>query len=150
MAETELVAITEVLSAALRGLERAHAGTGLRVVRQVDPTAPEIAADKEQLKSLIETLLAEAAAGTVEGGRIRVCLKHSRGVVMLSIKDQGPGMKAGEFDARVRDPERGPVGGAPLTLGACREIVASLRGNFFANSEPGKGATYYVVLPAPV
>lgn len=150
MAETELVAITEILSAALRALERAHAGTGLRIVRQVDPTAPEIEADKDEIHDLIETLLAEAAAGTVEGGRIRVCLKHSRGTLMLSVKDEGPGLKAGEFDARVKDPDRAPVEGAPLTLGACKEIVDSMRGNFFANTQPGKGATYYVVLPLPV
>ena len=150
MAESVQVAIPEILSAALRALERANAGRRLRVIRQIDPTTPEVAVDPETLRQVVDTLLAEAAAATEEGGRVRVCLKHSRGTVMISVKDQGEGMREGEFEAKLEDPAREAVAGAPLTLAGCRKAVVSMRGNLFANAEPRRGSTYYVVLPVPV
>jgi two-component system sensor histidine kinase VicK len=145
----DALSIPDLLSALLRPYERSLEERGVRIVRQIDPTTPDLDLDPDRVRQVAETLLAEAAAGTVDGGRVRVCLKHSLGTVMISIKDQGAGLAPGEWERRLEDPARGAVPGAPLTLAACRDAVASLDGHLFANSREGKGSTYYVVLPVP-
>jgi two-component system sensor histidine kinase VicK len=142
------LSIPDLLSALLRPYEKSLEGRGVRIVRQIDPTTPALDLDPDRVRQVAETLLAEAAAGTVDGGRVRVCLKHSPDTVMISIKDQGAGLAPGEWERRLEDPARGAVPGAPLSLAACRDAVASLGGNLFANSRKEKGSTYYVVLPA--
>ena len=143
------LSVPDLLSALLRPYEKSLEERGVRIVRQIDPTTPPLHLDPDRVRQVAETLLAEAAAGTVDGGRVRVCLKHSPGTVMISVKDQGAGLAPGEWERRLEDPERGAVPGAPLTLAACRAAVVSLGGNLFANSRQTKGSTYYVVLPAP-
>ncbi len=143
------LSIPDLLSALLRPYEKELEGRNVRIVRQIDPTTPSVDLDPDRVRQVAETLLAEAAAGTVDGGRVRICLKHSPGTVMISIKDQGAGMAPGEWERRLEDPARGAAPGAPLRLGACRDAVLSLGGNLFANSREKKGSTYYVVLPSP-
>jgi len=141
--------IQDVLSASLKSLERSLSGRRIRIIRQVDPTTPALAAEEEPLREALQTLLAEAAAGTDEGGRIRVCLKHSPAAIMVSIKDQGPGLDPDGWERRVANPERDRPPGAALSLAECRQTITSLGGNLFANSRLGKGITYYVTFPAP-
>ncbi len=149
MPDDGTISLQEVLSASLKALERSHAGRKIRIIRQIDPTTPRLKAGERRVKEILGTLLAEAAAGTEEGGRIRVCLKHSAAAVMVSIKDQGAGMEPGEWERRVADPERPRAPGAPLTLEECRKALAAEGGNLFANSRVGKGTTYYLTFPAP-
>jgi signal transduction histidine kinase len=149
MEQAPAISILEVLRSAVRSMERDVADRQISIVRQIDPTAPDMHADESKLRAVVDTLLAEAALGTHDGGRVRICLKHSRGSLMLSIKDQGEGMIEGEWDARLADTSRGPVEGAPLTLIQCKEAVEAMRGNFFANTAATKGSTYYVILPLP-
>lgn len=113
MPDDGTISLQEVLSASLKALERSHAGRKIRIIRQIDPTTPRLKAGERRVKEILGTLLAEAAAGTEEGGRIRVCLKHSAAAVMVSIKDQGAGMEPGEWERRVADPERPRAPGLP-------------------------------------
>jgi signal transduction histidine kinase len=145
----EPVAIQDLLSGSLKVLERSISSRRLRIVRQIDPTTPSVSADQALLRKVLETLLAEAVAGTMEGGRIRICLKHSRAAVMVSIKEQGPGMEPGEWEKRLADARRPAAPGAPWPLTRCREAVSSLGGNLFSNSRLNKGSTYYVTFPSP-
>lgn len=149
MADTEPVSIQDMLSAALKSLEKSGPGRKIRIIRQIDPTAPRLAVDRDLMRKVLDSLLAEAAAGTDKGGRIRVCLKHSPAALMVSIKDQGPGMDPAEWDRRVEDASRPPAPGAPLSLEKCRQAILSLGGNLFANAREGKGITYYVTFPPP-
>jgi len=145
----DLVLLHELLSASLRLLERRIAGRRVRIVTQIDRTTPEVRADRERLREVIDTLLAEAAACTRDGGRVRVCLKHNRAALMISIKDDGAGMSRHEAEALFTDADRAPAPGAPLTLVKCRTAASSLGGNVFANAAPGKGSTFYLTLPPP-
>ncbi len=149
MADEGKTFIQDVLSASLKSLERSLSGRRIRIIRQVDPTTPPLAVEGDSLKEALQSLLAEAVAGTDEGGRIRVCLKHSTAAIMVSIKDEGPGLDPDAWERRIANPERNRPQGAALSLAECRETITSLGGNFFANSRLGKGITYYVTFPAP-
>lgn len=149
MPDSEGVSLQDLLSGSLKSLEKSLAGRRVRIVRQIDPTTPPLAVDQKKLQKVVETLLAEAAAGTDEGGRIRVCLKHNPAAVMVSIKDQGPGMEPGDWDARVTDEGRPAAPGAPWSLARCGRAVEALGGNLFANARAGKGITYYLTFTPP-
>jgi signal transduction histidine kinase len=97
----------------------------------------------------VVSLLAEAAAATVDRGRVRVCLKHNRAAVMLSIKDQGEGLTAEQRGAILGDVSRPACQGAPMTLPECRDAVAGMGGSLFVNSTPGRGTTWYLTIPPP-
>jgi signal transduction histidine kinase len=139
----------DMLSGSLKSLERSVSGRKVRIVRQIDPTTPPITARKGVMKKIIETILHEAAAGTEDGGRIRVCLKHNRAAVMISIKDDGPGMDPEDWIGRLGDASRPAAPGAPMSLAKCGAAVAGVGGNLFANARPGKGITYYLTFPPP-
>jgi signal transduction histidine kinase len=150
VSQPESVLVSDLLSTCLRALERTLSGRSVGIVRQIDRTVPPIVVDREALRRVIDTLLIEAASSTPEGGRIRVCLKHSSAAIMFSVKDGGPGMSEEAREALLADLSRPPREGAALSLAGCRETIASLGGNLFANSLPGKGSTYYVTFPPPL
>ena len=149
MLDSESVSLQDLLSGSLKSLERKISGKRIRIVRQIDPTTPRIQGEQKKLQKVIESILAEAAAGTDEGGRIRVCLKHNRNAVMVSIKDQGTGMESGDWETRLSDESRGAVPGAPWPLARCQETMESHGGKLFANAQAGKGITYYLTFAAP-
>jgi len=144
------ILIHDLLSVCLKHLERRLQGRDVRIVRQIDRTSPGIHGDRERLREVVETILAEAAAATTDGGRIRVCLKHSRAAVMLSVKDQGPGLLPGERDTLLTDASRERCADAPLSLYECLQRIRGMRGTLFVNSTPGKGSTFYATFPPPV
>jgi signal transduction histidine kinase len=149
VSQPESIFVPDLISALLRPLERDLAARSVRIVRQVDRTAPEVVADRASIERMIATLLAEAAASTSDGGRVRVCLKHNRVALMLSVKDQGRGLTPEQRDALFDPAARPRRDGAPLSLAECRDLATSIGGNLFVNSTPGKGSTFYLTLPPP-
>ena len=149
MGALEPILIHDLLSVCLKPIERDLADRKVRIVRQIDRTSPEVCLDREQVRLVVVSLLAEAAAATVDGGRLRVCLKHNRAAVMLSIKDQGEGLTAEQRVAILKDASRPACQGAPLTIPECREAVAGMGGSLFVNSTPGRGTTWYATFPPP-
>jgi signal transduction histidine kinase len=72
----------------------------------------------------------------------------------FSVKDEGLGIPVGEqervFDKFYRlDPDqRRGIGGTGLGLYICRELVRSMHGRIWVESEPDKGTTFTFELPA--
>ena len=72
----------------------------------------------------------------------------------FSVHDRGLGIPIGEqeriFDKFYRlDPDqRRGIGGTGLGLYICRELVRSMHGHIWVESEPGEGTTFAFELPA--
>ncbi len=83
------------------------------------------------------------------GGLVRIRGWRENGSVMLSVKDNGTGIKA-EDQARIFTPfftTKGPGRGMGLGLTIAWRVVQSLGGNLAVNSPPGEGAEFVVRLP---
>ncbi|MEK6744077.1 MAG: ATP-binding protein [Nitrospirota bacterium] len=115
---------------------------------------PKIFADAGSLRQLLMNLLLNAIYFTPEGGSISIttCLDgpEDAGGVRLDVRDTGAGIPA-DLIGKVFDPffTTKPVGeGTGLGLTICHRIVEEHGGTIDVESEPGKGTTFIIKLPA--
>jgi two-component system NtrC family sensor kinase len=115
---------------------------------------PKISADAGSLRQLLMNLLLNAIYFTPEGGSISITTgpdgaENACGV-RLDVRDTGAGIPADLID-KVFDPffTTKPVGeGTGLGLTICHRIVEEHGGTIDVESEPGKGTTFIIKLPA--
>lgn len=100
-----------------------------------------VVADPVKTSWVVATLLGNALRYSPPGGRVGVRVALAGEEAEITIADQGPGMPP-EIVARVFD--RG--GGIGLFL--IREVVEAHGGKISVSSEPGRGSTFSVRLPA--
>lgn len=116
---------------------------------------PEVVqADPGQLRQVLLILLDNAIKYTPAGGRVRIAVSRQGTRATISISDTGIGIEPEVlphiFDrfyrgdqARERDQH-----GSGLGLAIAKWIVEAHRGEITVSSEPGKGSTFTVLLPA--
>ncbi len=115
---------------------------------------PKISADAGSLRQLLMNLLLNAIYFTPEGGSISIATSpdgvENAGWVRLDVRDTGAGIPA-DLIGKVFDPffTTKPVGeGTGLGLTICHRIVEEHGGTIDVESEPGKGTTFIIKLPA--
>ncbi len=150
--ERRLVNINEIVEAALR-LRTYHLETSnITVTRQLDPKLPATVADPGQLQQVFLNIIinAEAAMKRLpKRGRLVVKTEAPGSVIRISFKDNGPGI-APEHLERIFEPffTTAEVGeGTGLGLSVCHGIIAEHNGRIWAESQLGKGATFFIELP---
>ncbi len=115
---------------------------------------PKVHGDSERTRQVLLNLLDNAIKYSPSGGRIEVELTAVADQLRFSVHDEGLGIPVGEqervFDKFYRlDPDqRRGIGGTGLGLYICRELVRSMHGRIWVESEPGKGTTFAFELPA--
>jgi PAS domain S-box-containing protein len=109
-------------------------------------------ADPDRLREVITNLFDNAVKYT-PSGKISVGLTGNDDVVQLYIRDTGPGIPADDVPHlfqkfyRVDNSATRTVGGTGLGLFICKKIVELYHGRIWAESEVGKGSTFYINLP---
>jgi signal transduction histidine kinase len=124
-----------------------------RLVKDYGPVPPVIA-NEARLGQVLLNLLLNAAHAIPEGraktNEIRIRTFADGGRACVEVQDTGSGISSANLP-RVFDPffTTKPVGqGMGLGLSICRGIIHALGGELDVQSEPGKGATFRVALPA--
>ena len=115
---------------------------------------PEIACDKGQISQILVNILsngAQAIKGQTRSGlgKINVDTYLENGFAVCRIADNGPGIEAAVLK-RIFDPffTTKPVGsGTGLGLSIAYGLAKKHGGDLTAESEPGKGAIFYLKLP---
>ncbi len=146
----EAVSLDAVVGSAIRLAGREVASRGRLTSDLGDP--PPVAGSQAQLGQVVLNLLLNAAQALPEtGGSIRISTGTAPdGRALLEVEDDGCGIPK-ELHARIFAPffTTKPVGqGTGLGLSICQKIVADHRGELSVRSEPGKGTTFRVLLPA--
>ncbi len=126
-----------------------------QMIEMTVPVSIPVQGDPDKLVRLFFNLLDNAVKYTQCGGRISVRVVHTEPAsVQVEIADNGPGMSADElahiFDRFYRaDTSRAlSTGGAGLGLSIALWIAEAHGGRISAQSEPGRGSTFSVWLPA--
>jgi PAS domain S-box-containing protein len=115
--------------------------------------APDVLAAAGQLEQVVASLIANAAQATRPGRPGRVTLRIGSGEgggAWIEVADDGGGMTPDVLD-RIFDPfftTRRVGNGMGLGLAVAHAIVTAHGGSITASSEPGKGSTFRVDLPA--
>ncbi len=114
---------------------------------------PPIAVDPHRLRQVLGNILDNAIKYSPEGGEILMAVSGNGDRVRFEVRDEGLGFPADEreriferFHRLDPDQTRG-IGGTGLGLYISRELVERMRGRIWADSEPGRGATFVVEVP---
>jgi signal transduction histidine kinase len=98
-------------------------------------------------------LLGNAIKFSRRGGRIEFAAERPPGSVLFRVKDEGRGIPKDKLERiferfeQVDASDAREKGGTGLGLAICRSIVEQHGGRVWAESELGRGSTFYVQLP---
>jgi two-component system OmpR family sensor kinase len=113
-----------------------------------------VAGDPDRLRQLLGNLTRNALVHTPALTPIELTVRRDDGVIVVDVRDHGPGLPAGERDRlfeRFWRPESGRVkgpGGAGLGLAIARAVAQAHGGQVRAHDASGGGALFRVTLPA--
>ncbi|MFQ7288503.1 MAG: two-component system sensor histidine kinase NtrB [Lacrimispora saccharolytica] len=114
---------------------------------QKETAVPRIPIDKIKFQQLISNLIRNAAESMPDGGTIHIRLSCDGDFVTIKVEDTGCGIPEEYlptlFDLFVTHKKNG----TGLGLAICREIVTAHHGSISAQSVPGEGTTFTVMLP---
>ncbi|GAC1314862.1 MAG: hypothetical protein NVSMB24_39980 [Mucilaginibacter sp.] len=119
------------------------------------PNCPAIRvnADREKIGSVISNLISNAVKYSPKGKNVGIdCVVQSNEVI-ISVNDEGMGMKPHDLDKiferyyRVETDHTRHISGFGIGLYLSSEIVRRHNGRIWAESESGKGSTFYFSLP---
>jgi signal transduction histidine kinase len=114
---------------------------------------PKVAGDAERTRQVLTNLVDNAIKYSPHGGAIELGVEAGDGYARFTVRDEGLGIPVGEqkriFEKFYRlDPDhRRGIGGSGLGLYISRELVRSMHGRIWVDSDPGKGATFTFELP---
>lgn len=117
------------------------------------PAEASVIADSRQIKSVLRNLLSNAIKFTQVDGHISFLAERTGGHWKLEVTDDGVGMDPERSRSLFNtDPDStlGTKGERGLGLGLqlCMDFVHANGGNISVDSQPGKGTTFRVSLPA--
>jgi signal transduction histidine kinase len=109
---------------------------------------PSVFGVPDRLQQAVLNLVLNAIQAMPHGGRVALQATEADGLVRVSVTDTGPGLPQDLaeqlFDTRVTT----KPGGSGLGLPLVRMIAEAHGGSVWYRSDPGKGATFTLVLPS--
>ncbi|MDP2922867.1 MAG: ATP-binding protein [Candidatus Omnitrophota bacterium] len=144
--------INEVVKEAQETMVPLAAEKGLYFILKLSEELGKIKFDKDRITQVLANLVNNAIKVTEKGG-ITVRTGKKDNAILVSVQDTGPGIKNEDIPQlfqRFVQLEKGiyrKPGGTGLGLAISKEIIAAHKGRIWAESEFGKGATFYFTLP---
>jgi heavy metal sensor kinase len=145
--------LSEVLDPVVEQLRPLAEDKSLMLTDEV-PQGLVIYGDSDQLTRLFLNLLDNAVKYTPRGGQVSIRAEDRGAEIGVSICDTGPGIAPEHLPHlfkrfyRVQTARSRDTGGAGLGLAVAYEIARRHGGTLEVESEPGKGSTFTVRLPA--
>jgi PAS domain S-box-containing protein len=148
--EREAADVGDLLEKVLLLTEKRCRDAGIEVALCVGEDLPSPPVIGDQIQQVLLNLVLNAVDAMPDGGTlaVRAARVERPAGVEISVSDTGSGIPAG-FMARLYRPfETTKVAGLGLGLYVCRTIIEQHEGQIVVDSEPGKGTTFTVWLPA--
>jgi two-component system, OmpR family, phosphate regulon sensor histidine kinase PhoR len=126
-----------------------RAGVTLHV--ECAPGLPAVRADVPRLEQVLVNLIHNSVKFTSPGGMVSLLAAADGNSVRFAVRDTGVGIPADEllriFERFYRVDRSRSGGGTGLGLSIARHIVEAHGGRIWAESEEGRGSTFYFTIP---
>jgi DNA-binding response OmpR family regulator/signal transduction histidine kinase len=148
----ELLQSEQLIQSVLRQLRDRL--SGLRVQTDLAAGLPAVSADPRRIEQVLFNLLDNARKFAPPGSVITIHARQDGAMVMLGVRDQGPGIPPRERERiferfyQLEQPATRNVGGSGLGLAICKAIVEAHGGQISVAEAPGGGADFVFSLPA--
>jgi PAS domain S-box-containing protein len=120
----------------------------VNIIEDYQDELPLVSIDDKQMHEVFMNLLKNAAQAMPEGGDITIRITSDGEKVNIEIQDEGEGISSEDMK-KIFDPFfTTKQEGTGLGLSVCYGIVKSHGGELSYSSEPGKGTTARITLPA--
>ncbi len=137
-------------------LIKVEAGSDIEIVRNYDPSMPELIADPDQLIQAVLNLVRNAIQAMGTDGRLELRTRSKRQftigqqryklVAMIEIIDNGPGIPADKVDRIFLPMITGKAEGSGLGLSIAQSLINRHNGLIECSSKPGK-TIFRILLP---
>jgi len=102
--------------------------------------------DPDLLLAVLDALMENAVKHSPGGGMIRVSLDDADEIMYIKVEDPGVGI-AGRQVQQIWEPRPQGRQATTISLAEVKRIVEGHGGHVWAESRPGQGSAFYVVLP---
>jgi signal transduction histidine kinase len=169
LARTDL---REAVTAAVRDTASLRSAKGQECTVQLDEASLSVVADGVRVRQILFNLLSNASKFTGDGGKITLTVLRTRAplrlpsdragderravtqeVVWVSVADAGIGIAPGDMDklfkefSQVETSANRQAQGTGLGLALCKKFVEMHGGTIGAESIPGRGSSFWFMLP---
>ena len=136
--------LNEMVARALAGWEEV---AGINLHKDLQPL-PKLEFDQEQMLKVATNLIFNAREAVSKSGQVQIRTSQENGWAILAVSDDGCGMSP-EFVSRslFRPFQTTKKNGLGIGMFQSKMIVEAHKGRIEVESEPGKGATFRVLLP---
>jgi two-component system OmpR family sensor kinase len=132
-------------------LEDARTADPDRPLTLVAPAPVTVAGDRDRLAQVAHNLVRNALTHTPPGTPVQASIAVERGMGVLRVSDEGPGLDparaAQVFDRFYRGDASRTGEGTGLGLAIVRAIAVASGGDAWVTSTPGRGAVFTVTIP---
>lgn len=151
----EAVQMDSILAYTLDSFESQFKLAEIQLNLRIEPDLPYLRANPSRLRQMLDNLIGNAIKYSPKGGVINIDLNSENDQVIFMVEDSGIGIPKEEqtriFDKFYRATNAsGRVDGTGLGLSIVKSIVTAHQGRIWVESTEGKGAKFFVVLPAEV
>jgi signal transduction histidine kinase len=153
------VQVSEAIADALANVTALPAAEGFTIERDIDTNLPPVRADFAALTRCLQNLVLNAVkyGGESCWARVRAEKSSADGApgVRISVEDRGMGIDPADrphiFEPfyRGKTAQAAQIHGAGLGLSLALDIAQAMGGRLTVASEPGRGSTFVLDLPAP-
>jgi two-component system phosphate regulon sensor histidine kinase PhoR len=130
-------------------MQAERAGLALRV--DCPPDLPEVHADPPRLEQVLVNLIHNAVKFTRPGGEVTLLAHLDGDIIRFAVRDTGVGISPDDlsriFERFYKADRARSGGGTGLGLSICRHLVEAHGGRIWAESEEGRGSTFYFSIP---
>ncbi len=144
-----LINLNEIIEEGMYFVSSRCAKMGIRLVKELSPDLPEIAADQGQMQQVLINLVVNAIQAMQQGGMLTIKTYAHKDNVFLTVNDTGTGMSQDVLSKifvpffTTKDIGKGTGLGLPVVHG----IVTSHGGSIHVDSSVGHGTLFKVILP---
>jgi PAS domain S-box-containing protein len=140
--------INEIIQSFLLIIEKESVDKGTQLSVTLSEQALKVNAQRDLLRMALFTLLRNAVESTPAGGMVTLATTGDIDNIYISVTNTGAGIPEEMFE-RIFEPENGmKVYKFGMGLPLIKQIVSEHLGAITVESEPGKGATFRIVLPS--